>query len=237
MADEKFEWVCATPDASVLGVRVQGSPTEVVSQGLAAKNSLWKKDTVLRVRFLQGPEELHKRVLEAASQWFLDGMKLKMRQAEPGEDSEIRIAFDPNSGSWSNIGTDCLTIHPSQPTMNLGWAKLDTPKERLWSVVIHEWGHALGLLHEHNHPSALIEWNKAAVYAELAGPPNHWSRQKVDYNVFNKYQESQVIVTDFDDVSVMIYTIPSRWTTNGKSFVPSSKLSTGDAFTIKRLYS
>jgi len=34
----------------------------------------------------------------------------------------------------------------------------------------------------------------------------------------------------------MIYTVPERWTLNGKSFMPSCKLSQGDVATIKRLY-
>ena len=34
----------------------------------------------------------------------------------------------------------------------------------------------------------------------------------------------------------MIYTIPSHWTTDGSSFMPSPRLSDGDAATIRRLY-
>jgi serralysin len=94
----------------------------------------------------------------------------------------------------------------------------------------------LGLLHEHNHPEAHIEWNKAAVYADLQGPPNLWDKATIDSNVFAKFDESTVIVTSWDEVSVMIYTIPEHWTLNGKSFMPSWKLSPGDAATIKRIY-
>lgn len=237
MADNvRKQWVCSTIDV-VGGSRVTGAPTDLVRMGVAAKDNLWKKGTVLKVGFLDGESKLHSRVIEAASKWFLEDMNLSLDRAESGEKSHVRIAFNPNGGSWSYIGTDSLLAHPSQPTMNLGWATLDASKEDFYSVVIHEFGHALGLLHEHNHPEARIEWNKPAVYAELSGPPNNWDKETIDNNVFAKFDESTVITTDFDEVSVMIYTIPDRWTLNGKSFMPSWKLSKGDAATIKWLYS
>ncbi len=236
MSDEtNFDWICSTLDVEG-GERVQLAPTEILTAGTAARKKLWKKGTTLRVRFLGGTPALHARVLAAARHWLVDGVKLNIVAAGKGEASDLRIAFDANEGSWSYIGTDVLTIHPAQPTMNLGWATLDTPERAFNSVVIHEFGHTLGLLHEHNHPEALISWNKQAVYDDLEGSPNNWSRAMVDHNVFTKYDESALITTKFDDVSVMIYTIPSKWTTNGKRFMPSSQLSAGDRATILRLY-
>ncbi|MGL6111857.1 MAG: hypothetical protein ACRC2B_17335, partial [Rubrivivax sp.] len=113
---------------------------------------------------------------------------------------------------------------------------LDTPQDDFDSVVIHEFGHALGLLHEHNHPEALIRWNKPAVYQDLGGPPNRWSKAAIDSNVFARFDASTVITTDFDHASVMIYTIPAQWTMDGRSFMPSPRLSPGDVGTIRRLY-
>jgi serralysin len=234
--ETRRQWICTTLE-ELGGERVGGSPTQLVSMGLAAKNKLWDKGTSLKVRFLDGTPALHNRVMNAARSWLVDGVRLDLTVAALGEPSQIRIAFEPNRGSWSYVGTDNLGIHPSQPTMNLGWATLETPDEDFSSVVIHEFGHAFGLLHEHNHPEALIQWNRPAVYADLEGAPNYWTRKRIDSNVFAKFDLSKVIITDFDKASVMIYTIPTNWTLDGKSFMPSWKLSEGDAATIKRLYS
>ena len=45
-----------------------------------------------------------------------------------------------------------------------------------------------------------------------------------------------MITTDFDQASVMIYTVPAQWTVDGKSFMPSWTLSPGDVATIRKLY-
>jgi len=235
MKDQK-QWTCTTIDIAG-GTRVDAAPTDLVKMGVAAKDYLWEKGTTLKVGFLEGESALHSRVIEAASHWFLDDVDLSLEEGSQGEKYDIRISFNPDGGSWSYIGTYSLYAHPSQPTMNLGWATLDAEKEDFYSVVIHEFGHALGLLHEHNHPEEKINWNKAAVYADLTGPPNNWTPEEIDQNVFAKFDESDVITTDFDNVSVMIYPIPASWTLDGRYFIPSWKLSEGDTVTIKRLYS
>jgi hypothetical protein len=238
MSEEYKLWICSTLDVPG-GERVAGSPTVPVPMGIAAKNKLWSKNAILKVRFLEGTAELHDRVMEAASSWLVEGVTLRFEKVKEEEkvQAEIRIAFNPRGGSWSAVGTDSLAGNQGGPSMNLGWATMDKPDEVFNSVVIHEFGHALGLLHEHNHPEARIQWNKTAVYEDLQGYPNYWDIGTIDNNVFAKFDASDVVTTPYDDVSVMIYPIRTSWTMDGKSITPSSKLSPGDAGTIRRLYS
>jgi hypothetical protein len=153
------------------------------------------------------------------------------------ESAEIRISFEPGA-SWSFLGTDVLdpTLGHDDPTMNFGWLTPATANDELQRVVLHEFGHALGLVHEHQSPSAEIPWNHEAVYAYFAGPPNYWSTAEVDHNIFQRYQHDQTNFTAFDPTSIMLYPIPPEFT-DGKLTVGWNRtLSATDREFIGQLY-
>ena len=228
--DAVMEWVCKTliPDE------------DFRTRGVADKKALWKKKE-LTVGFLQGSSKLQDRVLETARRWTNPdegGALLKFIKAADPASADIRIAFDPAGGSWSYVGTDAVTsAKKGQPTMNLGWATETASDKSFASVVLHEFGHAIGLLHEHNHPMANLRWKKDVVYADLGGPPNDWSKKTVDFNVFESYPPNRVVMSpNVDLVSIMIYTIPSRWLDGQPGIMPSNLLSKGDIKFIRQLY-
>jgi hypothetical protein len=140
--------------------------------------------------------------------------------ASDDPDAEIRVAFDANDGAWSYLGTDCLSIPRNEPTMNLGFQDGGTSG--------HEFGHAIGLGHEHQNPEGGIEWNEAEVIRDLSGPPNFWTPDQVRHNVLEKYARDQVRGTRFDPDSIMLYFFPARWTTNGIATHANEVLSSTD---------
>lgn len=48
--------------------------------------------------------------------------------------------------------------------MNFGWFTNYTSDTEFSRTIIYEFGHALGLHHEHQSPTANIQWNKEKVY-------------------------------------------------------------------------
>jgi hypothetical protein len=79
----------------------------------------------------------------------------------------------------------------------------------------HEFGHAIGLAHEHQNPAGGIQWNEEVVIRELAGAPNFWDEAKARHNVLRKYSADQVNGTTFDPDSIMLYFFTAEWTRNG----------------------
>ena len=78
----------------------------------------------------------------------------------------------------------------------------------------HEFGHAIGLAHEHSSPAGGIQWNEPVVLKVLAGPPNFWDADTTRHNVFFKYSMDQINGTEFDPDSIMLYAFPAEWTLN-----------------------
>lgn len=198
------------------------------------KASLWQPGDIIRIAFMDGDEALRGRVRDAAELWA-DYADLKLYWGEL-PDADVRISFT-ETGSWSYIGTDCRGIPKDSPTMNYGWLSNDTAQEEVNRVVLHEFGHALGCIHEHQNPEGGIKWNRPVVYAYFAGPPNFWSNDDVDHNIFDTYDANLTVHTRLDAASIMMYPIDASFTTDGFEVGLNSELSETDKRFIAEMYS
>lgn len=140
--------------------------------------------------------------------------------------SDVRISFDPEGGAWSAVGIDCKTT--VGPTMNLGW--FDVP------TTIHEFGHVLGMIHEHQSPiSNPIQWNLNAVY-EWAKQTQGWDKQTTDTNIIDRYDVNSINGSTFDPDSIMLYFYPASLTVNGIGTHQNLRLSLEDMTWINKMY-
>lgn len=147
----------------------------------------------------------------------------------------IRIAFIDDVGSWSFMGTSCELVRGDKPTMNLAWLGDDTPDDVFAGTVLHVFGHALGLVHEHV-PGVRIEWNRSIVCGYFHRTQG-WSEDDVQRNVFQHYESDrpQLRSATFDPRTIMLYPIPEQFT-SGQSVGWNIQLSETDIQRIRQLY-
>jgi len=102
-------------------------------------------------------------------------------------------------------------------------------------VVVHEFGHCLGLLHEQSYPDA-VKWKRTDSIYDYYRQTQKWNRQQVDMNVFNTASRFYTNGTRYDPRSIMHYSINPWETVDGYSVKENFDLSVGDKTLIAALY-
>ncbi|MGL4939764.1 MAG: hypothetical protein ACRC44_00035 [Bifidobacterium asteroides] len=201
---------------------------------------VWNR-RVLTVGFKGGSDEIYSLIEKTASEWTDNGGELRFSfrddkgrfrewsDRDTGSSAAIRINFSTESGDyWSVIGRMAERVASSKPTMNFGGFEKDTlnflngKNEVAWkasyihTVILHEFGHALGLAHEHFHPICQADLNMDETIKWLGGPPNNWSETMARFNINAEYYFKSTINQSGDPLvspeinrnSVMLYSFP-----------------------------
>jgi hypothetical protein len=195
----------------------------------------WRPGRTLKVAFVGGASAAQQQVMDTARQWS-DFANIAFDFGDH-QDAEIRIALDENDGHWSAVGTDALVeeyFPKSGPTMNCGLTT-DSPPAEYSRVVLHEFGHALGMIHEHQNPTAGIRWNERVVIDALKRSQG-WDEATIRHNVLNSVSREDLRFTAFDDKSIMLYAFPAEWTVDGRQFDHNTALSETDQAFIAAHY-
>ena len=106
-------------------------------------------------------------------------------------------------------------------------------EQALKGTTMHEFGHALGLLHEQSYPGA-IKWKKDTVYKYYARMD--WNKAKTDHNVLRISEQFFTNGMAYDPKSIMHYSIPAWQTEDGYSVEDNYELSEGDKKIVSAMY-
>jgi Astacin (Peptidase family M12A) len=205
------------------------------NKGSVLQQYKWSNGQTVRVKFLNGDGFLQQKVRQFASEW-MNYANINFVFVSANENAEIKINFDNSNASWSYYGNYSQNIAQNQASMNFGWFNGSTPDAEFSRTTIHEFGHALGMVHEHQNPNVTIPWNRPAVYAYFAGAPNYWSAQQVDNNILNTFSPSETNSGSYDRASIMHYFFPNGLTLDGSTFTQNNVLSPEDKSFIGQIY-
>jgi hypothetical protein len=189
----------------------------------------WTKRTVT-VAFSGGSAAADGLIEQTAKEWISPTSKLTLSfrnengsfrtwtSSDQTRSADIRIAFD-RGGYWSLLGRMANAAEPHEKTMNLEGLATDIDRfaahraTPAWLtsyyhfVILHEFGHALGLAHEHFHracqndlklsadPGYSLTRNRVGEFVPdvrgrspgailyFKGAPNKWSETKARFNL------------------------------------------------------
>jgi hypothetical protein len=189
------------------------------------------------VFFIDGSKWQRDSVREYASRWTSkEGLPIIEWVWDNQEQNHIRILFDTTKNE-SAVGRQATKItDKTKPTMWLGDVRESYSQARVRWAILHEFGHALGMRHEHQHPDNGIKWNKQVVYNALKS--YGWTEKDVQTNIFTVYSGKAYLcdgAEKFDPTSIMLYPVPDKWAHNFKAS-PASTLSKSDLICVQRRY-
>lgn len=177
-----------------------------------------------------GAAQTQEHIKEIASEW-LECANVQFQYVADWRAADVRIDIvQPGEGAWSLVGSDRRSIATDEPTMQLDLDG-DVFEVHVKGSILHEFGHMLGAVHEHQQPHTLILWDIPAI---LVDHPD-WTREDVDRNYLKKYQWN-MSATAYDRFSIMHYPVPSRWTQDGYSVPFNTKLSDKDKEKMREMY-
>ena len=222
----------------------------------ADRTKLWDNGKVFQVWFINGKKhQKHVAIVkEVVKEWEMYANVSFTFPSEWNEESppEVRILF-AEDGNWSYIGRDILKVIDAvdedddtpdrqKKTMNLKPA--DTSREgaeaKFRGTILHEFGHTLGFMHEHQRPDAefKFKYNTQKLY-EWYERKYGWGLPKVYEQVFNfEENEGRVFAANaLDTKSIMMYSVPAEILEAGSPAIPPNYvLSDGDKKWVARLY-
>ncbi len=230
--------VCGTLDSYI--PPIGGSPK---TSAIGATKFYWNNGSIITVNFFRntGSAHIQERIQHYAQVWQRCA-NIKFKFVPSTQNAEIRIDIGSDNQSYvTGLGTQLITEHHNTDqnsfNMHYGWFTNYTSNNEFCKTVLHEFGHVLGLEHEHRSPNSKI--NQSAYFSYLKQTQG-WDLSKARRQAAFFTAEDQTTnghrYSKYDPLSIMHYSVPASCTTDGIAVGGNSRLSVADIAFIEAVY-
>lgn len=230
--------------------QTQLQSADSLSYAVADKARLWNqtgpegKEFTLNILIAGGSTENQKLVKEFASEWtkYANLKFVFHTNPEAIEHFDIsveifEVASGEGKGGISYIGTDSkLVAKTGVSTLKL-WFSPDTMVATKKGYVLHEFGHALGLQHEHQHPDRQFEFDEEKILAYCK--TENWTEAECRDSKIKTFSRIDYMLFPYDDKSIMHYQLHEEHLTGvvtADALTTAKSLSLLDKLAISKIY-
>ncbi len=231
----------ARANQGALSAPLAGTDPEV-ARAVVQASKKWAKNDTITIGFMNGTASDRDFVEKVCREWF-DGVETDLQLdfgRSPGG-ANVRIEFVPNGPNQSAIGLDAESPQfAGKSTMTLGFipSSSNLPEKEKRRLTLHEFGHVLGFLHEHQRSDRPFTLNMQVLRNTFGVSPNFWNDDQINFNITNTFQldSSNFLTTEFDHNSIMAYFIPAAAASDGIGTPINNDLSDDDRKMLKLVY-
>ena len=194
----------------------------------------WPIGAKIKVKFLNRDAYLEPLISKSAKEWEAFA-NITFEFIETG-DSDVRISLVQDGTSWSKLGTLCTEVTDQNiPTMNFGWFNSSTNPNEIKRTTLHEFGHVLGCIHEHQSPDAKFPWDVNRIRRVYLAA-HHKTEEWLQTNIIGKFPAADISNSNYDSLSIMHYPFDAMYTTTGVAYCINWDLSEQDKEFIGMCY-
>lgn len=205
---------------------------------IANSGKLWKNGSTINVTYKDGTPEIQAEVERFAVEWTkYANLNFKfyksVKDIPRGQAADVIITFNTNVHT-SAVGTDSKIISRNDASMNLGILNDEHINTRR-SIVLHEFGHAIGLQHEHQHKDRTIQFDEAKSI-EACKKHINFTEEMCRMFILQTFKEGDVYFSKYDLLSIMHYSLHGDFFKTKMDMKNNLSLSLTDKLEIAKMY-